>query len=112
MNEQELKERITDAIRELGIPTNYSGYYYIRTAIMLVQNDITATKSMMKNLYPRIAKEHKVTVSKVERAIRHAIQTGYNRKPDSFSATFGENNKPTNSGFITLLADNMLYKRR
>ena len=113
-----MKEIITNIIKELGIPANIKGYYYIRFAITLAVNDFTYIDAIVKKLYPAVAEEYKTTASRVERAIRHAITTGWNRANVDFAyKLFGytvEQNKanPTNSEFISTVADYILITER
>ena len=106
-----LESRVTDIIHEIGVPAHIKGYQYLRDAIIMSVNDIEMLNSITKILYPTIAKKYQTTASRVERAIRHAIEVSWNRgKMDTIDALFGYtiNNgkgKPTNSEFIALIAD-------
>ena len=97
--------------REIGVPAHIKGYQYLRDAIIMSVNDIEMLNSITKILYPTIAKKYQTTASRVERAIRHAIEVAWSRgKMDTIDALFGYtiNNgkgKPTNSEFIALIAD-------
>ena len=108
------KEVITLIIKELGIPANVKGYYYIRYAIELMIKDISLAGKITKVLYPKIAEEFNTTPVRVERAIRHAIETGWNRANlDIVNRLFGftvssDKGKPTNSEFISTVADYIL----
>lgn len=110
---------VTDIIHSLGIPAHIKGYHYLRTAIIEASKDNTLLNSVTKQLYPCVAVKHDTTSSRVERAIRHAIETAWNRgNSEGFSSIFGYNimscsNKPTNAEFIALVADNirLQYKR-
>ncbi|MDD6039141.1 MAG: sporulation transcription factor Spo0A [bacterium] len=114
-----LEEDVTDMIHEIGVPAHIKGYQYLREAIMMSVEDIEMLGSITKILYPTIAKKYQTTPSRVERAIRHAIEVAWNRgKMDTIDALFGYtiNNgkgKPTNSEFIALIADKIRleYKR-
>lgn len=105
------KEVITKIIKELGIPASIKGYHYARYAIELMINDITLMDAITKKLYPKIAKEFNTTPSRAERAIRHAIETGWNRANTDFAYNlFGftvdaNKAKPTNSEFLVTIAD-------
>ena len=109
--QKSLESRVTDIIHEIGVPAHIKGYQYLRDAIIMSVNDIEMLNSITKILYPTIAKKYQTTASRVERAIRHAIEVSWNRgKMDTIDALFGYtiNNgkgKPTNSEFIALIAD-------
>ena len=98
-------------IHEIGVPAHIKGYQYLRDAIILAVNDIEMLNSITKVLYPTIAKKHQTTPSRVERAIRHAIEVAWSRgKMDTIDELFGYTvstgkGKPTNSEFIALIAD-------
>ncbi len=102
---------ITDIIHEIGIPAHIKGYQYIRYSIMLAIKDQSIINSITKTLYPTVAKKHKTTSSRVERAIRHAIEVAWDRGDlDTLNSYFGytvQNNrgKPTNSEFIAMISD-------
>ena len=103
----------------MGVPAHIKGYQYLRTAILLTIEDSDIINSVTKVLYPTVAKKYDTTTSRVERAIRHAIEVAWNRgKMDTIDELFGYtiNNgkgKPTNSEFIALIADKIRleYKR-
>ena len=114
--QEELKERnletdVTTIIHEIGVPAHIKGYQYLREAIIMSVNDMEMLNSITKILYPTIAKKFQTTPSRVERAIRHAIEVAWSRgKMDTIDELFGYtiNNgkgKPTNSEFIALIAD-------
>ena len=109
--EPNLEVDVTEIIHEIGVPAHIKGYQYLRDAIMMSVDDTEILNSITKILYPTIAKKNKTTPSRVERAIRHAIEVAWNRgKMDTIDALFGYtiNNgkgKPTNSEFIALIAD-------
>ncbi len=109
--ERSLEGSVTEMIHEIGIPAHIKGYQYLRDAIMMSVNDTEMLNSITKILYPTIAKKNNTTSSRVERAIRHAIEVAWSRgKIDTIDALFGYtiNNgkgKPTNSEFIALIAD-------
>lgn len=115
----DLEADVTDIIHEIGVPAHIKGYQYLREAIMMSVNDIEMLGSITKILYPTIAKKFQTTPSRVERAIRHAIEVAWNRgKTDTIDALFGYTvsngkGKPTNSEFIALIADKIRleYKR-
>ena len=102
---------VTDMIHEIGVPAHIKGYQYLRDAILMSVEDMEMLSSITKILYPTIAKKYQTTSSRVERAIRHAIEVAWSRgKMDTIDALFGYtiNNgkgKPTNSEFIALITD-------
>lgn len=107
----DLERDVTDMIHEIGIPAHIKGYQYLREAIMMSVEDGEMLSAVTKLLYPAIAKEHHTTSSRVERAIRHAIEVAWNRGnmetlDDMFAYTINvSKGKPTNSEFIALLVD-------
>ena len=113
-----LEKDVTDMIHELGVPAHIKGYQYLREAIMMAVEDIDMLGSITKILYPTIAKKYQTTASRVERAIRHAIEVAWSRgKMETLDALFGYTintgkGKPTNSEFIALIADKirLLYR--
>lgn len=115
-----LESDVTQMIHEIGVPAHIKGYQYLRDAIIMSVNDVEILGSITKRLYPSIAKKHKTTSSRVERAIRHAIETAWSRgKMDTIEELFGytvsdRKGKPTNSEFIALIADKIRleYKMR
>lgn len=118
--ERNLEADVTNMIHEIGIPAHIKGYRFIRDAIMMAVEDMNMLNSITKILYPTIAKNHQTNPSRVERAIRHAIEVAWSRgRADVLDELFGYTidagkGKPTNSEFIALLADKirMDYKRR
>ncbi|MBR6657243.1 MAG: sporulation transcription factor Spo0A [Oscillospiraceae bacterium] len=104
---------ITDIIHQIGVPAHIKGYHYLREAIMMAVNDIEIMNSVTKCLYPSVAKKHGTTSSRVERAIRHAIEVAWDRGDvDLLNSYFGYTihsgkGKPTNSEFISLIADKL-----
>ena len=106
-----LETDVTNIIHEIGVPAHIKGYQYLRDAIILAVNDIEMLNSITKVLYPTIAKKHQTTPSRVERAIRHAIEVAWSRgKMDTIYSLFGYTinsgkGKPTNSEFVALIAD-------
>ncbi len=108
-----LDASITNIIHEIGVPAHIKGYMYLREAISMVYNDIELLGSITKVLYPDIAKKYNTTASRVERAIRHAIEVAWSRgNIDSISTLFGytvsmSKAKPTNSEFIAMVADKL-----
>lgn len=109
--ERNLENDVTHIIHEIGVPAHIKGYQYLRDAIILSVNDQEMLNSITKILYPTIAKRHQTTPSRVERAIRHAIEVAWSRgKMDTIDELFGYTvsngkGKPTNSEFIALIAD-------
>jgi len=108
-----LEARITNIIHEIGVPAHIKGYLYLREAIAMVIHDIELLGAVTKELYPSIAHKYNTTPSRVERAIRHAIEVAWTRgKVDTIDKIFGytvNNNKgkPTNSEFIAMVADKL-----
>lgn len=116
--EYNLESDVTNIIHEIGVPAHIKGYHYLRDAIMMSVNDGEMLGSITKLLYPTIAKQHKTTPSRVERAIRHAIEVAWSRgKVDTIDELFGYtvNNgkgKPTNSEFVALIADKIRLENK
>ena len=118
--ELNLESRVTDMIHEIGIPAHIKGYHYLRDAIIMAVEDMDVLNAITKVLYPTVAKKHQTTASRVERAIRHAIEVAWSRgKLDTLDDLFGYTvsngkGKPTNSEFIALIADTrrLEYKNR
>ena len=106
-----LEMDVTNIIHEIGVPAHIKGYQYLRDAIILSVDDMEMLNSITKILYPTIAKKYQTTPSRVERAIRHAIEVAWSRgKMDTIDELFGYTvstgkGKPTNSEFIALIAD-------
>ena len=106
-----LEKDVPDMIHEIGVPAHIKGYQYLREAIMMSVEDIEMLNSITKILYPTIAKKYQTTPSRVERAIRHAIEVAWSRgKMETLDSLFGYTintgkGKPTNSEFIALIAD-------
>ena len=109
---------ISDIMRQIGVPAHIKGYQYLRKAIMLCVEDSEMMGSVTKILYPTVAKEFKTTSSRVERAIRHAIEVARDRGDvDVLSSYFGytiqsQRGKPTNSEFIAMIADKITLALR
>lgn len=107
----DLETVVTDFIHELGVPAHIKGYQYIRSAIMMVVENMDLLNFITKQLYPEIAKAYNTTASRVERAIRHSIEVAWSRgKPEIMNEIFGYTihtgkGKPTNSEFIAMVAD-------
>lgn len=108
---KDLETSITMYIQQIGVPAHIKGYQYIRDAITMVIEDMDTINSITKLLYPTVAKHYSTTASRVERAIRHAIEVAWDRgNPDVLNDLFGytilgSKGKPTNSEFIALIAD-------
>ena len=106
-----LESRVTNILHEIGVPAHIRGYHYMREAIMMAVSDLDVLNYITKELYPSIAKKCNTTPSRVERAIRHAIEVAWSRgKIDAIDSLFGytvnnHKGKPTNSEFIALIAD-------
>ncbi|HSH24949.1 MAG TPA: sporulation transcription factor Spo0A [Massilibacterium sp.] len=115
---QDLDACITSIIHEIGVPAHIKGYLYLREAITMVYNDIELLGSITKVLYPDIAKKYNTTASRVERAIRHAIEVAWSRgNIDAISELFGytvsmTKAKPTNSEFIAMVADKLRIEHK
>jgi len=115
---KDLEASITNIIHEIGVPAHIKGYMYLREAISMVYHDIELLGSITKILYPDIAKKYNTTSSRVERAIRHAIEVAWSRgNIESISALFGytvnvSKAKPTNSEFIAMVADRLRLEHR
>jgi two-component system response regulator (stage 0 sporulation protein A) len=113
-----LDANITSIIHEIGVPAHIKGYLYLREAISMVYNDIELLGSITKVLYPDIAKKFNTTASRVERAIRHAIEVAWSRgNIESISSLFGytvsmSKAKPTNSEFIAMVADKLRLEHK
>lgn len=115
---RDLEKDVTDMIHEIGVPAHIKGYQYLREAIMMSVADVEMLNSITKILYPTIAKKFQTTSSRVERAIRHAIEVAWNRgRMETLDALFGYTintgkGKPTNSEFIALIADKIRLQYR
>lgn len=118
--QEDLESHVTNMIHEIGIPAHIKGYHYLRDAIIMAVEDMDVLSAITKILYPTVAKKHQTTSSRVERAIRHAIEVAWSRgKLDTLDELFGYTvsngkGKPTNSEFIALIADTIQleYKHR
>jgi len=111
-------EQITNIIHEIGIPAHIKGYMYVREAIHMVVNDMDLLSAVTKELYPKIGKTYNTSSSRVERAIRHAIDVAWCRgDEEAINKIFGytinnEKGKPTNSEFIAMVADKLRLQNR
>ncbi len=110
------EEKVTAVFLVAGIPAHIKGYHYLREGIRMVYNEPAMINRITKELYPGIAKKFSTSASKVERAIRHAIEVAWTRgKIENLNALFGyniygKNDKPTNGEFIALVADKLLME--
>lgn len=111
--QETLEEQVTRVIHEVGVPAHIKGYQYLREAILMAVDDIEVINSITKLLYPTLAKKFKTTPSRIERAIRHAIEVAWSRgKADVNNTMFGNTisaskGKPTNSEFIAMISDKL-----
>ena len=114
----DLETQVTKVIHQIGVPAHIKGYQYLRFAIIMTVNDNEIINSVTKILYPTVAKEFGTTSSRVERAIRHAIEVAWDRGDvDTLNSYFGytvqnSRGKPTNSEFIAMIADNLRLSNR
>ena len=112
-DEKNLEALVTNIIHEVGVPAHIKGYQYLREAIIMVVKDIDVINQITKSLYPKIAFKFETTPSRVERAIRHAIEVAWGRgDPKTVENIFGytisaAKGKPTNSEFIAMIADKL-----
>ncbi len=117
-NSRNLEVEVTRVIHEIGVPAHVKGYQYLRDAIMLVVDEINYLGAVTKELYPTIAQKYDTTPSRVERAIRHAIELAWDRGDvDKINKVFGytisgEKGKPTNSEFIAIIADRLRLENK
>lgn len=117
-HEESLEAQVTRVIHEIGIPAHIKGYQYLRESIIMTSKDIEIINSITKLLYPEVAKKFGTTSSRVERAIRHAIEVAWDRGDiDVLNSIFGytvHNNKgkPTNSEFIAMISDKLRLKMK
>lgn len=108
-----LEAEVTNIMHEIGVPAHIKGYQYLRDAILMVIKDLDIINSITKQLYPTIAREYNTTPSRVERAIRHAIEVAWSRgQVETIDSLFGytvnlSKGKPTNSEFIAMVADKL-----
>ena len=114
----DMEAQVTKIIHQIGVPAHIKGYQYLRTAILMTIEDNDIINSVTKVLYPSVAKKYSTTTSRVERAIRHAIEVAWDRGDlDTLNSFFGytvqnSRGKPTNSEFIAMIADNLRLKYR
>ena len=111
-----LEELVTSIIHEVGVPAHIKGYQYVREAIMITVENMDVINSVTKVLYPEVAKRYHTTPSRVERAIRHAIEVAWDRGDlETLQRFFGytvsnAKGKPTNSEFIAMISDKIRLK--
>lgn len=116
--EPSLEAAVTDIIHEIGVPAHIKGYQYLREAIILTINDMEVINAVTKVLYPEVAKKFSTTPSRVERAIRHAIEVAWDRGDlETLQKFFGYTvsnikGKPTNSEFIAMIADCLSLRQK
>ena len=116
--EVNIEAMVTSIIHEIGVPAHIKGYQFLRDAILLTMNEPEYINAVTKRLYPEIAKKNGTTASRVERAIRHAIEVAWDRGDvDTLNSYFGYTihnlrGKPTNSEFIAMIADKMRLDKR
>lgn len=116
--EPDFEMLVTEIIHQIGVPAHIKGYTYLRDAIVLAVKDQNIINFITKELYPTVARAHGTTSSRVERAIRHAIEVAWDRGDvDVLNAYFGytilnSRGKPTNSEFIAMIADKLRLKYR
>lgn len=114
----DMETQVTNIIHEIGVPAHIKGYMYLRDAILLVADNMKLLSAVTKELYPSIAEKYNTTPSRVERAIRHAIEVAWSRgKVETVNELFGYTintgkGKPTNSEFIAMLADKLRMENR
>ena len=118
MAKYNLESDVTNIIHEIGVPAHIKGYHYLRDSILMAVDDMEVLNAITKILYPTIAKRFQTTPSRVERAIRHAIEVAWSRgRMETLDAMFGYTidtgkGKPTNSEFIALIADRIRLSYR
>ena len=113
-----LEDKVTAIIHEIGVPAHIKGYQYLREAIMIAVDDMDVINAVTKVLYPEVARRYATTPSRVERAIRHAIEVAWDRGDlETLQKFFGytvsnTKGKPTNSEFIAMIADRLVLQRK
>ena len=118
LTENDIETQVTKVIHQIGVPAHIKGYQYLRAAIIMAVHDNEIINYVTKMLYPSVAKKYQTTSSRVERAIRHAIEVAWDRGDvDTLNSYFGytiQNNrgKPTNSEFIAMISDNLRLKNK
>ena len=117
-HESDLETQVTKIIHQIGVPAHIKGYQYLRSAIIMTMHNTELINSITKQLYPGVAKQYGTTSSRVERAIRHAIEVAWDRGDvDVINSFFGytvqsSRGKPTNSEFIALVADSLRLRNK
>ena len=117
-NNEHLETLVTSVIHEIGVPAHIKGYQYLREAIIIAVEDMEVINAVTKILYPEVAKRFGTTASRVERAIRHAIEVAWDRGDlETLQKYFGytvsnAKGKPTNSEFIAMIADRLQLQRK
>lgn len=118
ISDKDLESQVTSIIHRIGVPAHIKGYQYLRTAILMTIENNDLINAVTKILYPNVAKKYGTTSSRVERAIRHAIEVAWDRGDiETLNAFFGytiqnDRGKPTNSEFIAMIADNVRLKNK
>ncbi|MBQ0125885.1 MAG: sporulation transcription factor Spo0A [Clostridiales bacterium] len=118
VSDNDLETQVTTIIHKIGVPAHIKGYQYLRTAILMTIEDNDLINAVTKILYPTVAKKYQTTSSRVERAIRHAIEVAWDRGDlETLNSYFGytiqnDRGKPTNSEFIAMIADNVRLKNK
>ncbi|MBE6789433.1 MAG: sporulation transcription factor Spo0A [Ruminococcaceae bacterium] len=116
LSEFDLEATVTEVLHQIGVPAHIKGYQYLRTAIILVIENNDMIDHITKELYPTVAKKYKTTATRVERSIRHAIETAWDRGDvEVLNSYFGytihnQKGKPTNSEFIAMISDKIRLK--
>ncbi|MBO4868665.1 MAG: sporulation transcription factor Spo0A [Clostridia bacterium] len=116
--DNDIETQVTRIIHQIGVPAHIKGYQYLRCAILMAIADNDIINAVTKVLYPSVAKKYKTTSSRVERAIRHAIEVAWDRGDvETLNSYFGytiqnDRGKPTNSEFIAMIADNLRLKNK
>ena len=117
-NNEHLETLVTSVIHEIGVPAHIKGYQYLREAIIIAVEDMEVINAVTKVLYPEVARRFDTTASRVERAIRHAIEVAWDRGDiETLQKYFGytvsnAKGKPTNSEFIAMIADRLQLQRK
>lgn len=115
---QALEREVTAVIHEVGVPAHIKGYQYVREAIVIAVQDMDVINAVTKVIYPEVARRYSTTPSRVERAVRHAIEVAWDRGDlETLQRYFGytvsnTKGKPTNSEFIAMIADRIRLQRK
>ena len=116
LSDLDLEVMVTDILHQIGVPAHIKGYQYLRSSILLSTQNREIINHITKELYPTVAKKYKTTATRVERAIRHAIEVAWDRGDvDVLNAYFGytihnQKGKPTNSEFVAMISDKISLK--